>query len=94
MAEKINLKPCPFCGGPVEVSMSGTSHFGDRFGAFFKAECPKCDLGFTSRSIYEVDVDSGQCVCIQDGLEEVKKIWNTRYGEKEEDHAEHNHENL
>jgi hypothetical protein len=50
-----NLKPCPFCGGAVEIVQISTGHNMDgSFIAKFGVCCGQCDIGFARESKFKI----------------------------------------
>ncbi len=76
-----DLKPCPFCGGTVEITQKSIGYIrGGTFTAEFSAGCGQCDIGFVRESKFKVV--GGKTEYIYNGYEEVKNLWNRRASEE------------
>lgn len=65
--EKVELKPCPFCGGEAEVILTGNSIAGYRR---VEVRCDTCGMGRTYRIVKGTSSDTIRC--------QVAKKWNRR----------------
>lgn len=66
--EKIDLKPCPFCGGKAHITgMFIPTGDGDEINAYLVG-CEECDVSFTQDWYYK----------------DIVRKWNTRGGEEDE----------
>jgi len=76
---KINLKPCPFCGETVDISLKEKMHHGSPVeiegSRFWYVECLPCDI----RTGYCFDADAKH-FGFTDGKEYAIHRWNTRKG--------------
>ena len=76
----VELKPCPFCGGPAHIEEIPTGHSsGGTFRSQHRLGCDKCGIYFIGESHFEL-VD-GEVKFIQDGYKQIVDIWNTRLNE-------------
>lgn len=79
--DKIELKPCPFCGGEAIFRFISTySSGGDRcIGYDFKIVCSNCGITLPSR--YEIRFrikEDGEFVIEKDDREKAANDWNRR----------------
>ena len=81
---KIDLKPCPFCGGKASLVQPGSGFKpGSALTARFYVKCMDCDI---CTSDYETEVcigHDGTIVVNQNGAEEAIKRWNRRKGDED-----------
>lgn len=64
--EKLNLKPCPFCGGPARM---------------FSVEQPNRSITYEV-DCENKDCEVSACTLLYDTKEEAAAVWNRRYNEK------------
>lgn len=71
------LKPCPFCGGKVELREIAIVPSESReFTVSYKIRCPKCNIKFVFESRFRIE--KGQQVITQNGYEKCVEAWNRR----------------
>lgn len=73
----MELKPCPFCGGPASLREYGSGHKGNgEFTAGYECGCEKCRIKFRFESIFKLE--HGQPKFIQNGYDKCVEAWNNR----------------
>ena len=76
----VELKPCPFCGGPACVQELSTGHSsGGTFIQRNQIGCDKCGIHFTGESRFQLV--NGEIQFIHDGYAQITEMWNTRLNE-------------
>lgn len=72
-----NLKPCPFCGGEVEIESYVSNEPVTFADAGFNIKCKKCRIGFSksTRCLPGSDKEADEKV-----KQELAERWNTRKG--------------
>lgn len=85
MSEKVELKPCPFCGGKAsffsKTNFTRGTHRGWEFGIY----CTKCDITlFKTNYKLEVNLDGkGNIVVIDDERKDAIEAWNRRVSDED-----------
>ena len=77
--KKIELKPCPFCGGHAIFKTISLSHNSFSVGFKFKIECEECAVSLPK--IYEINLsltDDGSINDLNDERGEAANDWNRR----------------
>lgn len=76
----VDLKPCPFCGGPARVWELATGHSsGGTFIQKNRIGCDECGIYFTGESRFRLV--NGEIKFIHDGCAQITERWNTRINE-------------
>lgn len=81
--KKIELKPCPFCGGKAEFYLSGIEQhkFPDRIKWIFSIRCSQCRASSSGglANIVEINLENdGQMRVFADDREKAVEHWNRR----------------
>lgn len=76
--DKIILKPCPFCGKPVEYRDYAPGYSQGKFYISSEIKCTACGIVRTEQSLFTVV--SGKIAFVKNGYETLVNLWNRRAG--------------
>lgn len=80
MTEKVELKPCPFCGGEAKFLVKVSTERGIIRGWNFGIYCSKCDITTPKTNyILEIQLDEmGEIITVIDERPLAIEAWNRR----------------
>lgn len=71
-----DLKPCPFCGKPVEYSETAPGYGQGYFYQRHEIRCTDCGISRKDQSKFTVR--QGEIVFVQNGYKKLIEVWNRR----------------
>lgn len=80
MSEKVELRPCPFCGGEAKFLVKVSTERGIIRGWNFGIYCSKCDIATPKTNyILEIQLDEmGEIITVIDERPLAIEAWNRR----------------
>lgn len=74
--EEIELKPCPFCGKPVEYRDYAPGYSQEKFYISSEIKCRACGIVRAEQSVFTVE--AGRLAYVKNGYETLVNLWNRR----------------
>ncbi len=78
--DEIKLKPCPFCGKPVEYRDYAPGYSQGKFYISSEIKCTACGIVRTEQSLFTVE--SGKLAYVKNGYETLVNLWNRRVNDE------------
>lgn len=75
--QKVELKPCPFCGEKPYIKAVTTGHTSTAYTMRAELGCKKCNYSMKGENVFEVDVFMNVNMC-SNGIGHMVNAWNRR----------------